>query len=300
MRAMLIYNPTAGQIWNQFKPDTAKDYLAKHHWQVDICPTQRLGGGTELARKAVQEQYDVVIAAGGDGTINEVIQTLAHTPVKLGILPVGTTNVLARELQIPLNYQEALAYLPQSQTITMDLGRINKRYFLLMAGIGFDAQVVTEINPTMKNLAGITAVVTAGVKTLFNHQPFKVKLILTNTQGRHQTLRRTVMQIMISNTSIYATDFKIAEQARFDDGILELHIFKSKRFWDTFKSLAGFLFLRKKEWTDFEHYSIKQVSIKSKLPHPIQVDGDTIGHTPAYIDVIPKALQVLKPQPTLE
>ena len=160
MKAMLIYNPTAGQIWQQFQPEMVKNYLQEQGWQVDVEPTQKIGGGTDLARKAAQLKYDVVIAAGGDGTINEVAQGLVHTPVKLGFLPVGTTNVLAREFKIPLNYEEALAYLPQAESRLIDLGKLNQRHFLLMAGVGYDAEILMRVNKQFKNVAGKLAVFT--------------------------------------------------------------------------------------------------------------------------------------------
>ncbi len=192
IRAMLIYNPTAGQFWSPFRAETVKSYLAKHEWQVELAPTQFAGHGIELARQAVAERFDVVIAAGGDGTLNEVSQALAYTPVKLGILPVGTTNVLAREFKIPLGFEEALEYLPIAETTTVDLGKVDNRYFLLMAGIGFDAEVVRDINPQLKHVTGKTAVVTSGVMNIFNHQPFQVKLSLIDAHGQSIQIQRTV------------------------------------------------------------------------------------------------------------
>ncbi|PIQ28225.1 hypothetical protein COW36_04695 [bacterium (Candidatus Blackallbacteria) CG17_big_fil_post_rev_8_21_14_2_50_48_46] len=296
MKAMLIYNPVAGQIWQQFQPETAKTYLEARGWQVDIEPTQKIGGGADLARKAARQQYDIVIAAGGDGTINEVAQGLVNTPVKLGFLPVGTTNVLAREFNVPQNYEEALEYLPQAQSQLIDLGKINQRYFLLMAGVGYDAEILMRVNKQLKTVAGKLAVFTSGVENLFYHKPFTLKLRFEDAQGKRHRLKRTVMQIFVSNASTYATDYKIAEQAVMDDGLLELHIFKSKRFRDTFYSLISLLLRRHKEWVDFEHYSIRKLRILARKPVPIQVDGDLVGYTPVSIEIVPKALHILAPR----
>lgn len=295
MKAMLIYNPVAGQIWQQFQPETVKTYLEGQGWQVDIEPTQKMGGGSELARRAAQENYEVVIAAGGDGTINEVAQGLVHTPVKLGFLPVGTTNVLAREFKVPLNYEAALAYLPQAQSRLIDVGRVNHRYFLLMAGVGYDAELLMRVNKQLKNVAGKLAVLTSGVENLFHHKPFTLKLRFEDAQGKRYRLKRTVMQIFVSNASTYATDYKIAEQAVMDDGLLELHVFKSKRFRDTLYSLISLILRRHKEWVDFEHYSIRKLRILARKPVPLQVDGDPMGYTPVTIEIIPKALHILAP-----
>jgi diacylglycerol kinase (ATP) len=295
MKSMLIYNPVAGQIWQQFQPEMVKTYLEKQGWQVDVEPTQKMGGGAELARKAAAEGYDVVIAAGGDGTINEVAQGLVHTPVKLGFLPVGTTNVLAREFKVPLNYEDALAYLPQAESHPIDLGRVNQRYFLLMAGVGYDAEILMRVNKQLKTVAGKLAVFTSGVENLFYHKPFALKLRFEDAHGRRFRLKRTVMQIFISNASTYATDYKIADQAVMDDGLLELHIFKSKRFRDTFYSLISLLLRRHKQWVDFEHHSIRKLRILARKPVPVQIDGDLIGYTPISVEIVPRALHILAP-----
>lgn len=296
LRAHLIYNPSAGQRWHVFDPQLVINYLTKQGWQVEARPTEYAGHGSELARLAVRQQVDVVIAAGGDGTINEVVQGLAHSEVKLGILPVGTTNVLARELMISLNFQEALEYLPMAIPKRIDLGRVNQRYFFLMAGIGYDAEVVRDINPQLKQVAGKTAVVTSGIANLFQHKPFKLKLLFVDHRGKKRRLRRSIMQIFVSNASTYATDYKIAEQAKMDDGLLELHIFKSKRFQDTFHALISLALRRHKEWVAFEHFSIRSLRIYARKPVPVQIDGDLYGHTPVTIEVVPQALYLLQPK----
>ncbi|MGV3525540.1 MAG: diacylglycerol/lipid kinase family protein [Candidatus Sericytochromatia bacterium] len=299
VRATLIYNPTAGQIWGAFKPEGVISYLAKHDWQVEATPTAYAGHGSELARQAVRDGYDVVLAAGGDGTLNEVVQGLAHSSVTLGVLPVGTTNVLARELQIPLNFQEALECLPLAEPFTLDLGRMNRRYFILMAGIGYDAEVMRDVNPHIKLFAGKMAVVTSSVLNLFNHQSFVVRLNFIDAAGKRHRLGRSVMQIFVSNAATYATDYKIAEQARLDDGLLELHIFKSRRFRDTLSSLLSLALRRHKEWIEFEHYRIRSLQIKARKAVPVQLDGDTVGKTPLLIEVVPQALRVLRPRQVL-
>jgi YegS/Rv2252/BmrU family lipid kinase len=300
IRAMLIYNPKAGQIWSAFRPDTVEAFLARHDWQVTSCPTEYAGSGSALARRAVSEGFDIVIGAGGDGTLNEIVQSLAYTPLKMGILPVGTTNVLARELHIPLSFQEALEQLPVARPINLDLGKLthkrDARYFLLMAGIGYDAEVVSNINLPLKAFAGKTAVVTSGLFNLITHRPFGVRMRLTDSFGKRLKLRKKVMQIMVSNAATYATDYKIAEQARMDDGLLELHLFKSKRFLDTLMNLLSLVLRRHKEWTDFEHYSLRVLQIHGSKAIQVQIDGDTICRLPVQIEVAPKALTVLAPK----
>lgn len=296
-RARLIYNPNAGQNWNPFDPKEVQEYLSKYNWKVEISPTQEAGHGKELAAEAAKDKYDVVIAAGGDGTINEVIQGLANTDTAMGFLPVGTTNVLAREFKISLDHNAALEYLPVAKTDWVDLGQVNDRYFILMAGIGYDAEILQGVDPEFKKLTGGTAVFTSGVKNLFNHSPVNFKIQLVDEEGKTRKFKRQAMQIFISNASTYATDYKIAEDAKMDDGLLEVHIFKSKRFRDTFYSLVSLALRKHKQWVDFEHFSVREISVQSAKPTPIQVDGDLGGETPALIKISPKSLKLLTPRP---
>lgn len=296
IQAYLIYNPTAGQIWSPFDPQKVIDYLAQHQWEVTARPTDYAGHGAALAREAAQKGVQIVIAAGGDGTINEVVQGLAGTETRLAILPVGTTNVLARELGISLQFQLALEQLPSSIPKTIDLGKMNHRYFVLMAGIGYDAELLTKVDPGMKKLAGKTAVFFSGVRNLFEHKPFKLRIQVTLANGKKRRLRRSAMQLFVFNAATYATDFRLVDEALMDDGILNLLLFRSKRFNDTFISLFAMLIRRHREWADAEALDIKAVQIHSRQAVPVQLDGDTVGTTPVNIQIVPAALTLLRPR----
>lgn len=295
MRGILIYNQSSGQIWNWFNPESACEFLNKSGWDIKLERTLNPEDGTKVARIAVEENMDVVIGAGGDGTLNAIIQGLAGSNVKLGVLPVGTTNVLARELNIPLNSNKALELLLTSQPVDFDLGMINNHYFILMVGVGFDANIVHEVDPTLKQMTGIFAFITATTKTFFQHKPSRMKIIMIDKNNKKKTLRRLVYQISISNVATYGNNMIIASDAKYDDGLMEVNIFRGRRIIDTLFNLLAIAVFRKKEWSASEHYSVKSIEIKSFRKIPIQVDGEPITHTPAKIIVKPKFLQVLKP-----
>src|SRR5204862_2762992 len=120
-------------------------FLRDYGWNVELRLTQGAGDARRLAREAVEQHIDVVIAAGGDGTINEVIQELAGSETALGVLPFGTVNVWARETNIPLDNTSACAVLLHGETRRIDLGKVNDRYFLLMVGIGLDAVIAQAV-----------------------------------------------------------------------------------------------------------------------------------------------------------
>ena len=295
MKAILIYNITAGQIWNQFDPQEAKKYLNSCGWDVELAKTEKMEEGRFIASKAVKENFDAVIAAGGDGTINQIVQEIACTPVRLAIIPAGTTNVLARELGIPLNAKEAIEIIPKCELINFDLGKVDSYYFFLMAGIGFDARITKEVDPVVKRWTGLMAFVGAGIKSFFMHKGVKMKLIMVDKNNKKKVIRRLIYQLIISNTATYASGFILNKNSKFNDGLLEVTCVKDKGVGDVAKTLFSFFMGRHREWVELEHYTIKKIKIKSAKPVPLQIDGEPIGYTPASIEVVPNALKIYRP-----
>src|SRR6266496_514351 len=158
IRALIIFNPTAGQA-GSFEQDllVAQDIWRQHGWHVDLQPTNGPGDGTRIAREAAAQGYHMVVAAGGDGTVNEVINGLAGSETALAVLPIGTVNVWVRELGLPLQPRAAAEALLHAQIRTIDLGRAGDRYFLLMCGVGFDAAVTAEVRAHEKRRFGALA-----------------------------------------------------------------------------------------------------------------------------------------------
>src|SRR6266478_6582736 len=146
--AVIIANPASGVAGFPHQThsfDETLVFLRNQGWKAELWYTQSAGDGEQLARKAVKQQVNLVIAAGGDGTINEIIQGLAGSETALGVLPNGTINVWARELGIPLDEAGARAVLVNGRTHHVDLGCVNGRYFLLMVGIGLDGEVIQAV-----------------------------------------------------------------------------------------------------------------------------------------------------------
>src|SRR6266568_1670274 len=144
--AVVITNPRSGSYFlytRQIEELVAS--LRGAGWRIELRLTQAAGDALNIAREAVEEKVDIVIAAGGDGTINEVIQELVGSETALGVLPLGTVNVWAREMHIPLNIAGARDVLVHGQTRHVDLGRAKGRYFLLMAGVGLDGELTHAV-----------------------------------------------------------------------------------------------------------------------------------------------------------
>ncbi|NIV28338.1 MAG: YegS/Rv2252/BmrU family lipid kinase, partial [Anaerolineae bacterium] len=157
MKACLIHNPTAGPWDVRRGLKRVRSSLKRRGWSVQLQLTEKPGDAIALARAAAQDNYDVVIVAGGDGTINEAVNGLIGTETALGVLPVGTGNMWAKQLGIPtytltnpLRLREAAAGLAEGKIRVVDVGRVNNRYFLCWAGIGLDAQVTAEMEPRQR------------------------------------------------------------------------------------------------------------------------------------------------------
>jgi YegS/Rv2252/BmrU family lipid kinase len=295
-RAILIYNPNAGQLWNPLRPDEAVSFLAGHGWDVTLQPTQAPNDAERLARQAVIDGVDLVIGAGGDGTLNEITQALAGTPVPLAILPAGTTNVLARELGIPLSITGAMELIPQGKAKAIDLGIANGRYFLFVCGLGFDAWVNKTANKELKRWTGFWAFFVKTFQSVVEHEPTQLRIQLRDPSGRERRLKRTVHQVMICNTETYGTGFKVATGARFDDGQMELCIIRGSRMSEFFfRSTRVLLWPFSDNRLDLEHIPVTNVYIRSRRPMPVQIDGEDYGHTPVEIGIRPLALNLWVP-----
>jgi YegS/Rv2252/BmrU family lipid kinase len=295
-KACLITNPAAGPAHE--KPDwrVIAGILREAGWWVAREETGGPGSAGALAGQAVADGSRMVVVAGGDGTINEAVQSLVGSDSVLGIIPVGTANVLARELKIPLDPVSAARVLVSGGPRAIDLGLISvqgerPRYFCEMVGIGFDAALMHGILPEVKQVLGKGAYVVSAVSTSFTHRPARVRLAIDGKR-----LSRLSYMLIIANTALYADDFlKITPDASVDDGLLTCTLFRSHSFWKAWWHFLGVALGRAHEMSDVERFDCRRVEIRGGKPTPIQVDGDLSGTTPSVVEIVPRALRVMVP-----
>ncbi len=295
-KACLITNPAAGPAHE--KPDWREiaGILRQAGWWVAREETGGPGSAGLLASQAVADGCRLVVVAGGDGTINEAVQSLVGSDAALGIIPVGTANVLARELKIPLDPVAAARVLVTGRPRPIDLGLVSvqggrPRYFCEMVGVGFDAALMHGILPEMKQVLGKGAYVVSAVSTSFTHRPVRVRLLI---DGRRMS--RLVYMFIIANTALYGDDFlKVTPDASVDDGLLTCTLFRSHSFWKAWWHFLGVALGRAHEMSDVERFDCRRVEIRGGKPTPLQVDGDLSGTTPATVEIAPRALRVMVP-----
>ncbi len=297
--AIIIANPTSGSYTqNKQQIEETVAYLQKAGWQAELRLTEVAGDAKKITHEAVEQHISVVVAVGGDGTINEVIQELANSDTALGVLPSGTVNVWARETGIPLDNAGAREVLLYGRTRRIDLGQTGDRYFLLMAGIGLDGEVTSTVEKKSVNRFGVLGYFFVGTWLGLGYPSFRVVI-----QIGERTFRTTAMQIIIGNTQLYAGAIKYTWQAKCDDGRLDVCILRKQNAFGRIAIAIDFLLRRKqrRNWVQYE--TCKDIKIRTRRRVAMQIDGDSAGSTtrgfpPVDFCVAPDALKVIVPYDT--
>ena len=291
--AVIIANPVSGSFprHHHHHNDTLA-YLEACGWQVDLWFTSGPGDGRLLARRAVKRNISLVIVAGGDGTINEVIQELAGSETALGVLPMGTVNVWAREVGIPLDDAKAREILVHGQTRRIDLGRVNGRYFLLMVGIGVDGEVAQAVERKPLKRLGVVGYALAALWFGTGYLGFPLTLRI----DRAEPVRMRALQVIVGNTQLYAGAFKFTWQARCNDGLLDLCVVHKRGPLGRLIVLLDFVLKREKRRLWVRYNTLREATIETKDPVAIQIDGEPAGSTPANVVIVPGALKVVVPR----
>jgi diacylglycerol kinase (ATP) len=290
---VLISNPTAKRASDK-KIAQASRYLISKGYKVEVLFTEKKGNAESLARKAIKGLPSLIIAAGGDGTFNEVINGIAGSEIPMAILPLGTTNVLAKEIGIPENVKGAMEIAVTGTTKIISLGKIVitrpsslvPRYFVLMAGIGFDGEAVFGINETFKKISGKGAYIFSGLKVLPGFNPRELTF---DIDGKTYSGYSAI----ISKTAKYGGDFKITPDARLTDPTLYICLFKGKKRLDVLRYVFGIATGSHLRFKDIEYLKARRIQIDGNAH--IQIDGDYFGMTPAKIEAAPNTLRLIYP-----
>lgn len=290
VRARIVLNPLAGNAADIENVQAAMQLWQARGWDVEVMPTEYAGHAIELAQEAAARNYTIVAAAGGDGTVNEVVNGIAHTETALAVLPLGTGNVWVRELKLPLNPQEAAANLSLGHTVQLDLGQANERYFLLMAGVGFDAAVTRAVHPEAKRKLGILAYLVQAMLTAREVRGTRCRIEL---DGR--VVKGRVLMVVIGNSRLYGGFLQITHHAALTDGLLDVAVIKGQDVRSAPLHILSILLRRYNLNPDMDYYRAREVQITSVEPLEVQVDGDSIGTTPMRFRVAPHALRALVP-----
>jgi YegS/Rv2252/BmrU family lipid kinase len=315
MKAILIINPSSGKMKKEMPPvlrwtlkklgrriaglskpkiteddviEEVKNKCLKEKIELDVEFTKYPKHAIKLAH-AAKDKYDLIIAAGGDGTINEVINGMAESKATLVIIPFGSTNVLASELGIPDDPKKAAGLITKGKKIKMDLGYAKttreSRYFSMMLDVGPFAKVIKDMTPEFKKRWGRFAYPFGLIKLLFRYNWHKIYV-------KHKVESAGYFVIM-ANIKYYAGEYEIADKANIRDGLLDLIIINRKNLWDIFVLIFSFTTGKSNKFLRKEYYQTKEAEIYSHHNMQIQVDGELLGAAPVSVKIVPKALNVI-------
>lgn len=296
MRACVIFNPTA-------KGDKARhfrEHLDTVARDATLLQTTGPGDAGRLAAQAVRDGFDTVVAAGGDGTLNEVVNGLASEPdapgrVRLGVLALGTVNVFARELGLPLKFEAGWEIVLKGKEKRVDLAKAEwgdgaakrVRYFCQLAGAGLDARAIELMDWRLKKRIGPLAYVVAGVKVLFEKSAeIKVSGVGWETRGQ---------LVLMGVGKLYGGRFQLFPEARLDDGELHGCVFARANLLTVAWVLPVLLLRGKLPESAVKRFLGATVSLEADGKVPFEVDGELVGKLPVKLSVEPRRLRVIVP-----
>lgn len=294
-RILFIVNPISGDIKKANLPTLIDQYLDKNQFQFEITYTERAGHASLIAAEAVQNKLDVVVAVGGDGSINEIAKVIVNTEVALGIIPLGSGNALAYHLELPVKkVKEALEIINSGKTIKIDTLSSNKGEVICFAGIGMEAVAARTYRHLGKR--GFLAYTWASILSIFfKYKPQKVQFIADGV-AREQA----VYMFTVYNTRFLGYKVGEVEQVSLVDGLMHIVVIKTfamwKLLWIAMLELIGKVHLAK----ETEIIEAKKLHIKLPKKAHIQLDGDSFITSSNFdLEVNPLSLEVIVPQ-TLE
>jgi diacylglycerol kinase (ATP) len=295
-KVFVVFNPKAGK---EGQADEVRAALAQHftspRWTSEVYETTGKEDVAAICRAACERGAALVVVAGGDGTLVGVANGLVHSPVPLGILPLGTGNDLARALLIPLKLDEAVDLLVSDHAVMeVDALKVGERYFFSNVSVGISPQMMSDTRSADKKIFGRLAYVLAMIKrsSIFHLQRYTLTL-----DGQPRSIRAA--EVMISNTTLLVKPpFLFGPPETLDNDQLEVYVVTAQTLGD-YVRLVWDLFRRPgKSAAKLSHLAATHsVRIEADRSHLVQADGEVIGHTPVEVQLVPKAIHVIMPKP---
>jgi len=282
-RICIIANPAARGVRARL------ERLQRLTRNVIIRTTRGPGDAEAQAERAVEAGFGTVVAAGGDGTINEVVNGIGHAPITLGILPMGTVNVLAMELGIPFDLVSAWKVIRAGKVRLIDQATANGHVFVQMAGIGLDAQIVQRNNRQIKQVLGPLSYLLTATQVAVERPP----RLRVSGEG-HAPVDGSF--VLVGNGRYYGGPFPLFAHADMQDGLLDVYVFKYMNYLHLMRYFRGMLFGSLAQFSDVEYFKSRRVLVEANREVPLEADGELVGHSPVEFMVKRRKLRVLVPE----
>jgi len=291
-RTCLIINPAAGKkaglTTNALGIDDARSLLARHGIEADVLCTERADHGFDLAKQAVADGYERVIAAGGDGTVAEVAEGLLDSEVILGVLPLGSVMNVARMLGIPRDLEGAARVIESGPVVRVDAGRAQgtakSRFFLEAAGVGIDAGLFAYANEVDR---GNWRSVVPLLRYVRHYRPRRLEVRLDGTVSRFRA-----MMVTVANGPFVGAALTMAPDAQLDDGYFDVRIFTHFSKMELIRHFASIMGGRRAYNPKVLARRAKVVEIFAARPLMAHADSHPLGSTPARFELLPGAIRV--------
>ncbi len=287
MRVKLILNPIAGRGRGARTKELLLAALRDSGVDFDASFTGQHGAGRLLAKQAVSEGFEIIIAAGGDGTVNEVVNGLAGSGARLGVVPLGTGNDFASMVGMPRDPVAALRRILYGRGMAVDLCRVNDRYYASSVGAGFDGAVAYTANQRFKHLRGLIVYVLSVFATIMSYRPYRVRVTI---DGR--VMEKEILLMAVANSRSYGGGMLVTPGAAVDDGLFEICLVEKMGKFRIALNLPRFI----KGW----HLSMPEVTmlrgsevrIEAEEPLFFQADGEVFSERILEFRLIPRGLVV--------
>ena len=286
LKCLVIINPSSGKIrYKEYLPELTKVLTHKFN-EIEFVYTEKKGDGIHYGRTI---NADTVIVVGGDGTIREVVNGLMQQKYipKLGIIPAGTVNDLARALNIPLDPFKAIAVLKKDTVKYIDVGKLNETYFISLVAIGGIPQAIHDVQSESKTKWGRAAYFFNGAKNAMKQQPFTYEM-----KNDNHSISGESSLVVLSLLNSVAGMGRFFQNAQPDDGRVSIMVFPTFKFLKAGYFVARILAGKIQENKEVAIYSTKEVSLILSKPYSLNVDGEKEQGRELHIQVIPKILPV--------
>lgn len=296
-KVLVILNPASGQGNSARTRETVEAHLQERGLEYEVRET---GAQGDARRWAGETEADLVIASGGDGTIMEAMSGVIENPRKplLAQLPIGTANLLARALGVPDETEAALELALEGAVAELDVGYLadHDLYFALVAGAGWDAQLIEGATREIKDRLGFFAYIVSGFKNLFALRPSRITL---EVDGRERRVRaHTVMIINVGE--ILGSGLKLGADITPHDGKLDIAIVTPTSLVGLLRLAAKLLLKRFDNGRELSYLSAERIRVSAAPPLELEVDGEAIGTTPFAVEVRPRAARLVVPTAYIE
>lgn len=293
-RIRVIFNPASGQkagiSTNGSSEEELRALMSRYNLGDDLVVTESEEDGIRAAREAVAEQYDLVVAAGGDGTVGTVACELLGSQTALGVLPLGSVMNIARMLELPRDLEGAAQALEEPVIRAIDVGQAKGQLFFEAGSVGLNAAIFRE---GQRFGDGEYRSILSGVWVMLRYRPARMTLHLDD-----QIVRTRALMVTVANGQYTGIGFTVAPAARLDDGLFDVRVFRGFSKLELLLHLGQIAFGRRRYSPKISTYRSSRVHVESVHPLPCRADSHDLGTTPVTFEVRTRALRIVGPATT--